>query len=193
MQLFACAPLRVYCIIYLCFLSFRVSFQAHIAVNVGRFPPYVLPCPVARARAPRSQEVYVTNSHLYMAMDLIEGGNLAGRCRFKGEKEAAVVVRQIVRALRYLHDRNIAVSPASVRCFARMPEVLLCLCCCLRLCADRSLRRYMPALARTAPGCGYSFARFRSARLRLMADTRRYLGAGYVIFLHALPATVCLL
>lgn len=77
-------------------------------------------CPffsLAHARAPRSQEVYVTNTHLYMAMDLIEGGNLAGRCRFKGEAEAAVVVRQIVRALRYLHDRNIAVSPTNVRRF----------------------------------------------------------------------------
>lgn len=94
------------------FLSVGLYF---IAVNVCRFPPSVLHFfSVAHARAPRSQEVYVTNTHLYMAMDLIEGGNLAGRCRFKGEAEAAVVVRQIVRALRYLHDRNIAVSPTSV-------------------------------------------------------------------------------
>lgn len=89
-----------------------------IAVDVCRFLPSFLPFfSVSRAHAPLSQEVYVTNSHLYMAMDLIEGGHLAGRCRFKGEDKAAVVVRQIVRALRYLHDRNIAVSPAHVRRF----------------------------------------------------------------------------
>lgn len=52
----------------------------------------------------------MSDSHLYMAMDLITGGNLAGGYRCDGEEQAAAVVRQIVRALRYLHDRNIAVN-----------------------------------------------------------------------------------
>lgn len=56
------------------------------------------------------QEVYMSDSHLYMAMDLIAGGNLGGSFRCDGEEQAAVIVRQIVRALRYLHDRHIAVS-----------------------------------------------------------------------------------
>lgn len=56
------------------------------------------------------KEVYVTPTHLYVAMDLIEGGNLAVRYVFEGEEKAAHILRQIVRALRYLHDRNIAVS-----------------------------------------------------------------------------------
>lgn len=51
----------------------------------------------------------MTPTHLYVAMDLIEGGNLAVRYVFEGEEKAAHIVRQIVRALRYLHDRNIAV------------------------------------------------------------------------------------
>lgn len=42
-------------------------------------------------------------------MDLVKGGNLAVRYSFEGEEKAAHVVRQIARALRYLHDRNIAV------------------------------------------------------------------------------------
>lgn len=52
----------------------------------------------------------MSDSHLYMAMDLITGGNLGGGYRCDGEEQAAVIVRQIVRALRYLHDRHIAVS-----------------------------------------------------------------------------------
>ncbi|CAN0031766.1 unnamed protein product [Pylaiella littoralis] len=56
----------------------------------------------------RLQEVYMSDSHLYMAMDLIAGGNLGGSFRCDGEEQAAVIVRQIVRALRYLHDRHIA-------------------------------------------------------------------------------------
>eukprot|EP00752_Nemacystus_decipiens_P006678 g6005.t1 len=56
----------------------------------------------------RLQEVYMSDSHLYMAMDLITGGNLAGGFRCDGEEQAAAIVRQVVRALRYLHDRNIA-------------------------------------------------------------------------------------
>lgn len=62
---------------------------------------------------PRPQEVYVTPSRLHVAMDLIEGGNLAVRYRPKGEEGVDVIVRQIVRALRYLHDRHIAVSGGS--------------------------------------------------------------------------------
>lgn len=65
---------------------------------------------VARTAVPQEQEVYMSDSHLYMAMDLITGGNLAGGYRCEGEEQAAAVVRQIVRALRYLHDRNIAVN-----------------------------------------------------------------------------------
>lgn len=56
------------------------------------------------------QDVYVTHTHLHMAMDLMEGGNLAVRYVYEGEEKAAHIVRQVVRALRYLHDRNIAVS-----------------------------------------------------------------------------------
>lgn len=52
----------------------------------------------------------MSDSHLYMAMDLITGGNLAGGFRCDGEEQAAAIVRQVVRALRYLHDRNIAVN-----------------------------------------------------------------------------------
>lgn len=55
----------------------------------------------------------MTPSHVHVAMDLIEGGNLAVRYRFEGEERAAVIVRQIIRALRYLHDNHIAVC---VRC-----------------------------------------------------------------------------
>lgn len=53
----------------------------------------------------------MSDSHLYMAMDLITGGNLGGDYKCAGEDQAAVIVRQIIRALRYLHDRNIAASP----------------------------------------------------------------------------------
>ncbi|CAB1110176.1 unnamed protein product [Ectocarpus sp. CCAP 1310/34] len=56
----------------------------------------------------RLQEVYMSDSHLFMAMDLITGGNLAGSYRCDGEHTAAIIIRQIVRALRYLHDRHIA-------------------------------------------------------------------------------------
>ncbi|CAN0453865.1 unnamed protein product, partial [Ectocarpus sp. 8 AP-2014] len=56
----------------------------------------------------RLQEVYMSDSHLFMAMDLITGGNLAGGYRCDGEHTAAIIIRQIVRALRYLHDRHIA-------------------------------------------------------------------------------------
>lgn len=55
----------------------------------------------------------MSDSHLYMAMDLVTGGNLGGAYRCGGEEQAASIVRQIVRALRYLHDRNIAVSAVS--------------------------------------------------------------------------------
>lgn len=64
----------------------------------------LLLCPATK------QEVYMSDSHLYMAMDLITGGNLAGGFRCDGEEQAAAIVRQVVRALRYLHDRNIAVN-----------------------------------------------------------------------------------
>ncbi|CAN0539004.1 unnamed protein product [Ectocarpus sp. 12 AP-2014] len=57
----------------------------------------------------RLQEVYMSDSHLFMAMDLITGGNLARGYRCDGEHTAAIIIRQIVRALRYLHDRHIAV------------------------------------------------------------------------------------
>lgn len=58
----------------------------------------------------------MSDSHLFMAMDLITGGNLAGGYRCDGEHTAAIIVRQIVRALRYLHDRHIAVCVRS--CFS---------------------------------------------------------------------------
>ncbi|CAM9877704.1 unnamed protein product [Discosporangium mesarthrocarpum] len=54
------------------------------------------------------EEVYVTPSHLYITMDLLTGGNLAEVYQFRGEEEAARIVRQLVNALRYCHERNVA-------------------------------------------------------------------------------------
>lgn len=69
----------------------------------------------------------MSDSHLYMAMDLITGGNLGGGYRCDGEEQAAVIVRQVVRALRYLHDRHIAVSEKQH--FIEFKKASLCFSC----------------------------------------------------------------
>ncbi|CAM9782079.1 unnamed protein product [Chrysoparadoxa australica] len=56
----------------------------------------------------RLQEVYHTKDYLFMVMDLMHGGDLAEQYVFKSESNARAIVRQVVFALRYCHDRNIA-------------------------------------------------------------------------------------
>jgi calcium/calmodulin-dependent protein kinase I len=57
----------------------------------------------------RVQEVYHTPEHLYIIMDLYTGGEVFERYAFKGEASAAKVIRDVVNAVRYCHDRGIAV------------------------------------------------------------------------------------
>mmetsp|Transcript_16678 Transcript_16678/g.23614 ORF Transcript_16678/g.23614 Transcript_16678/m.23614 type:complete len:718 (-) Transcript_16678:3-2156(-) len=56
----------------------------------------------------RLQEVFHTPSYLFMIMDLCTGGNLLQSYKFKTEKAAANIIRCIVNAIRYCHDRGIA-------------------------------------------------------------------------------------
>lgn len=47
------------------------------------------------------------------AQDLCEGGDLLTTYHFKSELEAANIVLKVTNAVRYMHDRNIAVSTTS--------------------------------------------------------------------------------
>ncbi|KAG5187758.1 hypothetical protein JKP88DRAFT_267783 [Tribonema minus] len=56
----------------------------------------------------RLQEVFHTPDYLFLVMDLCTGGNLLQSYKFKTERAAADIVRNIVNAIRYCHDRGIA-------------------------------------------------------------------------------------
>eukprot|EP00752_Nemacystus_decipiens_P008847 g7895.t1 len=56
----------------------------------------------------RLHAVYPTVEHLFMVMDLCEGGDLLTTYHFKSEQDAANIVLKVTNAVRYMHDRNIA-------------------------------------------------------------------------------------
>ncbi len=57
----------------------------------------------------RVQEVFHTPDHYYMVMDLYTGGDMYARYKFRSEDETAKIVNKLINALRYCHDRNVAV------------------------------------------------------------------------------------
>lgn len=44
--------------------------------------------------------------------ELCEGGDLLTTYHFKSEQDAANIISKVTNAVRYMHDRNIAVSKA---------------------------------------------------------------------------------
>lgn len=48
---------------------------------------------------------------LLLLQDLCEGGDLLTTYHFKSEQDAANIVLKVTNAVRYMHDRMIAVSP----------------------------------------------------------------------------------
>ncbi|CAM9623497.1 unnamed protein product, partial [Scytosiphon promiscuus] len=56
----------------------------------------------------RLHAVYPTVEHLFMVMDLCEGGDLLTTYHFKSEQDAANIVLKVTNAVRYMHDRMIA-------------------------------------------------------------------------------------
>ncbi len=46
----------------------------------------------------------------WLGQDLCEGGDLLTTYHFKSEQDAANIVAKVTNAVRYMHDRNIAVS-----------------------------------------------------------------------------------
>ena len=58
-----------------------------------------------------SLHYYYAHEHSYLVQDLVTAGDLFSFIGYKGGKlagiEAAVIIRQVVMALDYLHDRNI--------------------------------------------------------------------------------------
>ncbi|CAN0076719.1 unnamed protein product [Pylaiella littoralis] len=56
----------------------------------------------------RLHAVYPTVEHLFMVMDLCEGGDLLTTYHFKSEQDAANIVLKVTNAVRYMHDRSIA-------------------------------------------------------------------------------------
>lgn len=66
--------------------------------------------PRTHTHALRVQEVFHTPDHYYMVMDLYTGGDMYARYKFRSEDETAKIVNKLINALRYCHDRNIAVS-----------------------------------------------------------------------------------
>lgn len=62
----------------------------------------------------RVQEVFHTPDHYYMVMDLYTGGDMYARYKFRSEADTAKIVGKLINALRYCHDRNVAVSPRIV-------------------------------------------------------------------------------
>lgn len=71
-------------------------------------PPPPASCPPCSDR--RVQEVFHTPDHYYMVMDLYTGGDMYARYRFRSEADTAKIVGKLINALRYCHDKNIAVS-----------------------------------------------------------------------------------
>lgn len=59
----------------------------------------------------RVQEVFHTPDHYYMVMDLYTGGDMYARYKFRSEDDTAKIVGKLINALRYCHDRNVAVRP----------------------------------------------------------------------------------
>lgn len=57
----------------------------------------------------RVQEVFHTPDHVYMVMDLYTGGDMYARYKFRSEDDTAKIVNKLINALRYCHDRNVAV------------------------------------------------------------------------------------
>lgn len=67
--------------------------------------------------------VFVGGGFVVVAcQDLCEGGDLLMTYHFKSEREAANIVLKVTNAVRYMHDRNIAVSGS--------PTFFCCCCCC---------------------------------------------------------------
>jgi serine/threonine protein kinase len=56
------------------------------------------------------QEVFQTPDYLFLVMDLYTGGNLLESYQFHSEAAAADIISHITNAVRYCHDRHIAVS-----------------------------------------------------------------------------------
>eukprot|EP00953_Heterococcus_sp_UTEX-ZZ885_P021892 12174-Heterococcus_DN1.PRE.1 len=61
----------------------------------------------------RLQEVFQTPDYLFLVMDLYTGGNLLESYQFHSEAAAADIISHITNAVRYCHDRHIAVSIGS--------------------------------------------------------------------------------
>ncbi|CAL8357098.1 unnamed protein product [Gadus morhua 'NCC'] len=56
------------------------------------------------------EDFYESRTHYYLVMELVSGGELFDRILEKGmytEKDASLVVRQVLEAVSYLHDNNI--------------------------------------------------------------------------------------
>ena len=54
--------------------------------------------------------MFHTPDHYYMVMDLYTGGDMYARYKFRSEEDTAKIVNKLINALRYCHDRNVAVS-----------------------------------------------------------------------------------
>ena len=55
-------------------------------------------------------EVYETTNSIYMVLELLQGGNLVDILKKNikfSEKEAAIMIRSILRALEYIHSKKI--------------------------------------------------------------------------------------
>ena len=55
-------------------------------------------------------EIYETDNHLYLVMELVTGGELFDRIVDKGsfsERDASVLIGSVISAVKYLHDRGI--------------------------------------------------------------------------------------
>lgn len=55
-------------------------------------------------------EVYESNSHIYLIMEYIKGGDLLHHLKNKGiysEKDASFLIMQALEVLNYCHSRNI--------------------------------------------------------------------------------------
>lgn len=55
-------------------------------------------------------EVYETTNSLYMILELLQGGNLVDHLKKNkklSEKEAAIMIKSILKSLEYIHSKNI--------------------------------------------------------------------------------------
>ncbi|CAJ0968791.1 unnamed protein product [Ranitomeya imitator] len=56
------------------------------------------------------EDIYESSSHFYLVMQLVSGGELFDRILERGvytEKDASNVIRQVLSAVKYLHDNGI--------------------------------------------------------------------------------------